>query len=1232
MSVRVRILFVHAMMFHSHCRQVAAEDLETQGINVHHLPQAEAAEVLEQGEYDILIAELSVGRSGFNEVLAAGEDIPHRLGLSSEIPGEFSTFEAEVKERFLDYTAIPDSYNYGGAMLHIAAAAGYTVESRAKKEVLINGIYHPAAPDLFSTPEAYFSWRRTTCSSEERVTGILFYHGQLVEESLDEIDALIRACDDSGLCPVAVFTPGAESEEEVPGWYRIFREIPKVGCLVNCLAGRLMKNQQDTALLTALDIPIWQGLRSHSQTPEQWFDDPMGLPAMSAVFSQTYPEMFGAVRPTMLAGVHELPPNGDGHGAMRRYQPVKERIHCLVRRLSAHFHLREKENSEKRLTIVLHNNPYKGVEATVGMAVGLDTFKSLGRLLRALQISGYDIGEIPTDGEAILSLIMEKKAVTEFRWTTVDEIIGKGGALYMMGREEYRSWFDRLDSGAKQRLDTDWGEFPGQGMVTRQDGKEVLVVTGLRYGNVQVVSQPKRGCYGAKCNGEVCRILHDPELAPPHHWLATYKYIQDTSDAVVHFGTEGSLEYLPGKQNGMSGACFSEISLGDLPNFYVYVMDAVGEGMVAKRRGQAMLVDHLGPVLSPSSMDEDTLGLDQLLDQYLQAASAGEEDRTLILRNQLLPILESLELGDAGGEREFDRMIDLARRRIAGMRRSLTPESLHVLGQAPTMSEKGRLLATMLRRAPAGLLSLDDLAAELGSEGQPFDRVAHHCEALINNGEKTTGNHGTLGKYCFEVHERLEETPREIEVLLRGLEGGYIPPGPAGSLTSGRSELLPSGRNFYGKDTFLLPTQAAWEVGCGIADQLLAKYYRDEARFPESIGISIWSSDAFKSDGELLCQIIFLMGIKPVWDARGKTVGLSPLPLEQLELELDGQRIRRPRVDMVIETSGIMRDMVPHFCDLMDKAVVMAADLEEPDEWNCIRKHTLEQLEELRNATDEELSAYDMHRLATYRVFSSPPGVYGHGVGLALDASAWSTDRELTEIHVHHGGYAYGEGGAAIACRDMFARRLAGIELACIQQGSEEYDILDCGCYAVSQGSMAVAARVLGQHDARLYWTDASDMHEVCDMEEQLMRSATTRLLNTSWIETMKEHGYQGAMAVSARVNNLYKWGATTRRVPNRLFDEVVRVYLLNPENRKWLMEENPYALEEITRRLLEASSRDIWKADEELLEAVRDAALEIEGEMEERMGEVVEEFQGGSVDVLGREDVDKWNHTWSVD
>jgi cobaltochelatase CobN len=1111
------------------------------------------------------------------------------------------------------------------------------------EKVATTGIYHPRSPQPFTDMTAYRAWYANHADDDRPRIGVLFYYTQLVEENTADVDAVITALEGHGMMPVCVFCAGMEGGDgdREPPWLDFFKTAG-VDVVLNLMAGRLAKNADRLHLLEGLDVPVIQLLRAHSQNPDQWRADPQGLPAMTAVYSLAQPETNGVIAPILVAGSRQDPqqPAGIGYGP---FMPVRERIDVLCRRVLRWVRLRRTANRDKRITFVLHNNPCKGMEATVGMAVGLDTFESLARVLRQMKKAGYDVGAAPETGREILDAVMCRKAVSEFRWTTVDEIVRKRGVLHMMDEAEYAPWFKALPEPARLKVLEDWEAFPGQGMTFKVNGRDVLVITGLQYGHIRIMAQPKRGCYGAKCTGEVCRILHDPALAPPHHWLATYKYIQDHSDAVVHFGTEGALEYLPGKQIGLSDACFPEISIGDLPNLYVYVLDATGEGITAKRRAQAVLVDHLTPVYRPAPLGDVAQQAEALLDQYHKAETMGETARLAAIGQALAPLLVQCGLAEkAPDNSSLSEAVGLARRRIQKIKQSLMPEGLHLLGAAPDTAGTAKILATILRTPPPDLPDLATLCAWSGNiTADAYEGAAALIEQILRGGPaKVPEEHlKSLVPYCKAVAEHLARCDEEIDRLLQGLDGRFISAGLSGAISRGNLEVLPTGRNFYATDVTTLPTRIAWEIGCQIADKLLLKYWEEEERFPESVGISIWSSDAFKSDGELLCQILALMGARPVWDGQGRVHNIQAMDLADLALALpDGSRRPRPRVDVVIQTSSIMRDLVPNFCKLMDRAVVMLSDLDEPEERNYILKHAREEMARLRQETRETLSDTRIRRMATLRVFSSAPGTYGLGVGLALDASAWQDARDLAEVFINWGGHAYtADAGDQAAygqkAQQMLADQLARVEVTFMKQASAEYDVLDCGCYAVSQGGMATAAMAVGCRQPKLYWADNSPSAEaeVGDLAEAIQTSARAKLLNPAWIAHMRRHGYQGAQAASSRVNTLFKWSATSGQVSKALFDAVVHTYILDEENRAWLRRDNPYALEEITRRLLEAASRELWDADADLLAAVQSAALEIEGDMEETMGEVQEEFQGGKVDVLTVKDVEKWKMEWKI-
>jgi len=1199
-----------------------------------------------EGRIDVLITDMSSQTPALEDMMPAITKVPIRAALSPSIPAEFSTLSESELELLRAYFKVISMVNYTNGLKYLARFANPTILAESPIDVQTHGLYHPQAEHPFHSHEDYLAWYSGHVPQQTDLTpiGLICYYGQIAEENVADINALIEALERENLMPVCVYcdsiNPQRETMEAMYPWYNIFKNLPqKPALILNMLAGRLMAQPDHTAVLQNLNVPVLHFIRNYMLTPEEWLEDKQGLSAMSLVHSLVQPEMFGVIEPTMIAATKQ---SYDAQTTFREFLPIPERIAFVAKRIKRWLTLQQKLNNEKKITIVLHNNPCKGVESTIGMAVGLDTFESLAGVLKAMKAKGYDVGNAPENGRAILDMILEKKAISEFRWTTVDEIVRKGGHLHLMDEAEYMAFFNTLDKTVQAKMIKDWEPFPGQGMVIEQDGKSFLVIVGLQFGNIKIMAQPKRGCYGAKCTGEVCRILHDPELAPPHHWLGTYHYIQKTSDAVIHFGTEGALEFLPGKRAALSERCFSEISIGDLPNLYPYIMDVPGEGVVAKRRGRAVIIDHLTPAYRPAEISDDLRKLESLLEEFQRADAARELSRKEGLKTNMLPLMQKLKfLSQEEGLEHIEEKTDLISRQLVLIKRSLAPEGMHTFGKTPSKETIAQMLVTTLMHLQDDLPGIDELAEyapEIALE--PYDKAVWMISELLFVSGSDAAKHvqttwPDLARWCQNIADRLTQTDREIHQLLRALNGEYIEPGLSGSLTRGKTEALPTGRNFFTTDIQALPTKAAWEVGKTMADKLLQKYYSEEGKFPEQIGMSLWSTDAFKSDGEMLSQILCLMGAQPVWESTGRVKELQPIALDDLQTAIDGSLTPRPRVDVTIETSGILRDMVPNFIHMLDKAVVMLNRLDEPEERNLIKKHTREQIRELKQDVGSELSDSEIQRLAMFRVFSSAPGTYGIGVGLALDASAWETDSDLAEAFINWGGYAYGRENENFGkkAQTLFASQLKKVNVSYMKQSSAEYDVLDCGCYASFQGGMATATRALSGKGPKIYWGDSNTpgQTDIRDFKDEIGRSVRAKLLNERWIENQKKHGFQGAQDMASKINNLFKWSATSHEVEKWVFDSVAETYIQNKENLEWLREANPYALEEITRRLLEANARELWQAPEDLLQEIQEAALMIEGDMEDIMGEVKEEHQGGNIDILTAKDVDKWNYDWKI-
>jgi len=457
----------------------------------------------------------------------------------------------------------------------------------------------------------------------------------------------------------------------------------------------------------------------------------------------------------------------------------------------------------------------------------------------------------------------------------------------------------------------------------------------------------------------------------------------------------------------------------------------------------------------------------------------------------------------------------------------------------------------------------------------------------------------------LDIDSRIDDS-LEIEALLHGFEGGYIPAGPSGLIMRGRDDVLPTGRNFYSLDPKKIPTKAAWRVGQQLSQVLIEKHLKDEGRCPENVAFYWMANDVMWADGEGMAQIMSLLGVEPIWLSNGHLKGFSVISLEELG---------RSRIDVTVRISGILRDNFPNCLEVIDEAIQAVASLNEPEEMNYPRKHSLRMIEEGADSRD-----------ATLRIFSSKPGTYSAGVQLAVYASAWKDEKDLADIFLYWNGYAYGKDVKGKEAHTQLASNLKTVDATFNKVVSDEYDLLGCCCYFGVHGGLTAAAKQASGKDVRVYFGDTREPQhvEVRDMADEMRRVVRTRLLNPKWIEGMKQHGYKGAQDISKRVGRVYGWEASTQKVDDWIFDDITKVFVLDEEMRRFFEENNPYALEEMSRRLLEAQSRGLWNPDPELLEELKKSYLEIESWMEELAGEG--EFQGGAVDIISFEDVPDWN------
>ena len=1025
--------------------------------------------------------------------------------------------------------------------------------------------------------------------------GVLYYRAHHIAGNTAFVDALCEAVEDRGGEAVPVFC--ASLRTAPADLLDLLGTVDALVVTVLAAGGTRPADASaggdddawDVGALAALDIPILQALCLTSDRAT-WADSDDGLSPLDTATQVAVPEFDGRIITVPFSFKEQ---DADG---LSVYAADPERARRVAGIAVAHARLKHVPAAEKKIAIVLSAYPTK--HSRLGNAVGLDSPASAVRLLKALGEAGYDIGDLPgvatQDGDALIHALIEAGGLDP-DWLSADQLAGNPVRISADG---YREHFDTLPDELRASMTEHWGEVPGEVFV---DGGDI-VLAALRGGNVVVIVQPPRG-FGEN----PVAIYHDPDLPPSHHYLAAYRWIAADfgAHAVIHLGKHGNLEWLPGKNLGMSAACGPDAALGDLPLIYPFLVNDPGEGTQAKRRAHATLVDHLVPPMARAESYGDIARLEQLLDEY-SSISAMDPAKLPAIRAQIWTLIQAakldhdLGLADRPHDAEFDDFLLHVDGWLCEIKDVQIRDGLHVLGVPPEGEGRVNLVTAMLsaRQMWAGqVAALPGLREALGlvdgADRTTTDAIDEQARGLVRAMEERgwaveaaaelAPNPDVARVLAFgatEVVPRLDRTTDEIGNVLHALDGGYVPAGPSGSPLRGLINVLPTGRNFYSVDPKAVPSRLAWETGSAMAESLLERYRADTGEWPRSVGLSVWGTSAMRTAGDDIAEVLALLGVRPVWDPASRRVsGLEVVPLAELG---------RPRIDVTVRISGFFRDAFPHVVYLIDDAVRMVAALEESDEDNYVRAHVR------ADEVDE--------RRATTRIFGSKPGAYGAGLLPLIDSHNWRDDRDLAEVYAVWGGFAYGRGLDGCAAREDMESAYRRIAVAAKNVDTREHDIIDSDDYFQYHGGMIATVRALTGKAPAAYIGDSTRPESVRtrSLVEETNRVFRSRVANPRWIEAMRRHGYKGAFELAATVDYLFGYDATTGVVPDWMYDTLAQTYALDEVNRKFFAESNPWALHGIAERLLEAADRGMWaEPDADTLAALRTLYLEVEGDIE---------------------------------
>ena len=1086
---------------------------------------------------------------------------------------------------------------------------GRTERCEAPRALPRTVIYHPTRPTA-ELADWQAQWQ-----PQSPVVALLFYRSHLQAANTGFVDTFCARLQAAGLNPLPMAVASLKEAaclEQVQAW------MDQAGAAVILNTTGFAQSSPEAPHLRPFrrDIPVIQAICAQDNQA-LWQASEQGLGARDLAMHIALPELDGRIISRAISFKDLAWHNERSQSDVVCYTAHVERMDFVAELARKWAALARLPNADKRVALVLANYPTR--DGRIGNGVGLDTPAAALNILRAMQQQGYPVADLPDSGTALIHALLGGV-------TNDLEQLDLRPCAQSMALDDYLAAFALLPQANQAAVRERWGEPEADPML--RNGR--MMIAGLRMGLTFVGIQPARGY-----QVDVSAVYHDPDLVPPHGYLAFYFWLRHTygADALIHVGKHGNLEWLPGKGVGLSEQCWPDAILGPMPNIYPFIVNDPGEGAQAKRRTQAVIIDHLMPPLTRAETYGPLRDLELLADEYYDAqlldprrAQALEKDILALVRETRID--HELQMAEGAEAAVWLPRLDTY---LCDLKESQIRDGLHVFGESP----QGRLRADTLlallriprgdgRDAEASLvraltkafeLGFDPLDCDLGapwsgprpaalaelttepwrSAGDSRERLELYAAQLI---EQALSGPVDLGEGFDAVQlilEHLRDTvaprldacgPAEMHGLLAALAGRFVPAGPSGAPSRGRLDVLPTGRNFFSVDVRNLPTTTAWRIGFASANLILERHLQDHGDHLRQLGLSVWGTATMRTGGDDIAQAMALMGVRPVWATGSQRVDdFEILPLSLLD---------RPRVDVTLRVSGFFRDAFANLLRLFDAAVQAVAALDEPEDLNPLAaKVRSEQAQLLAGGVSAEQAA----REAGWRIFGAKPGAYGAGVQGAIDGRLWQTREDLAEAYLNWGAYAYGADDEGTAARAPFARRLGQVQAVLQNQDNREHDLLDSNDYYQFQGGMLAAVETLSGQTTASYHGDHSqpDVPRVRTLKEELNRVVRARAANPKWIEGVKRHGYKGAFELAATVDNLFAFDATTYLIDDHQYALLTDAYLLDPDTRGFLQEHNPAALRDMAERLLEAQQRGLWAEPGDYRQAVEDLLLDTE-------------------------------------
>ena len=1027
------------------------------------------------------------------------------------------------------------------------------------------GVYHPRMAGRFS--EDPLNLPSSPHGEFNGTVGVLVLRSYLLSQNAGHYDGVIAALESRGLRVLPAFAAGLDSRPAIDAFF--FKDgrvvVDAVVSLTGfSLVGGPAYNDAKAAeeVLAKLDVPYVAAHPVEFQNLAQWGGSDRGLLPVESTIMVAIPELDGATSPIVFGGRPGAPGvtcTGCHHActfkasdSAQDMSSCPERAMMLAARVTKMVALRRTEYAMRKVAVVIFNFPPNA--GNIGSAAYLSVFESLFHTLAAMKAQGYTV-DMPGSIDELRDSVLQGNAALHGADANVHTLIATDDHVK---RERWLS-----------EIEAQWGAAPGKQL---SNGSAIMVL-GKQFGNVLVAVQPSFGY-----EGDPMRLLFEKGLSPTHAFSAFYRYLREDfkANAVLHFGTHGALEFMPGKQSGMSGSCWPDRLIDDLPNIYLYASNNPSEGAIAKRRSGATLISYLTPPVAQAGLYKGLNDLKASIERWrsMEPQAADRHEIALLLQTQAaglnLADTEPFWNADAGGD--ADAKVVLLSEQLLELEYTLIPHGLHVAGRPPSPSERVDMLLAMADASHGQQLPRDAIVSLVDG---------HSVEQALKAGSLPRNEASiALMTEMFDANQLLAKDT-EVSAMLKALDGRYIRPAPGGDILR-TPAVLPTGRNMHGFDPFRIPSSFAVKDGAKQAQLLLDRHMADGNALPESIAMVLWGSDNLKNEGAPIAQALALMGTLPRFDSYGRIAGATLIPLSELG---------RPRVDVVITLSGIFRDLMPLQIKLLAEAAFLAASADEPLEMNWIRKHALAYQQE-HGCTLE---------VASLRVYGNAEGAYGSNVNNLVESSRWSNEGELAETYTRRKGFAYGRSGRAVQQTALLKSALADVQLTYQNLDSVELGVTTVDNYFDTLGGITQAVKVAkGGATPPVYIGDQTKGDgAVRSLKEQVALETRTRMLNPKWYEGMLEHGYEGVRQIEVHVTNTMGWSATTGQVQPWVYEELSQTFMLDPAMRERLAKLNPTASARVANRLLEASDRQFWTPSPETLAALRLAGEELEDRLE---------------------------------